>query len=153
MSKLIPMSSTPELERVQRRLFWRWAQVVRPVADGTAGCFAVPFARLSRFALCLSTRRLYANACFPTPVFRNSARWTRCVVTGRLSMRKYRHAFSNAGGVSRDVGYHSEGGSTRHPDTGSALPFCARPICRSRHFRPPYSHPARGRCAASKSVR
>ena len=35
--------------------------------DGTAGRGAAPSARLSRFVLRYSTRRLYANACFPAP--------------------------------------------------------------------------------------
>lgn len=52
-----------------------------------------------------------------------------------------------------DSGYSSEGGSTAHPDAGSALPVRARLSGRSRHSRPPYSCPTRVRCALSKSGR
>lgn len=80
------------------------------------------FARLSKFVLRRSTRRLYASACFSTPSYRNSPRWMLWVVAGRLRIREHRHAFADAGGVSRDSGFRPEGGYTRHPDTGSALP-------------------------------
>ena len=70
-----------------------------------------------------------------------------------LRIREHRHAFADSGGVSRDSGFRPEGRSTRHPGTGSALPIRARLIRRSGHFRPPYSCPARVRCAASKRVR
>lgn len=109
-------------------------------------------AGLSRFVLRHSTRRLYANACFSTRRCPGWARWTLRVVTGRLSVRKYRCALSVAVEASKESGFRPKGRSTRHRDTGSALPIRARLIRRSRHFRPLYWCPARVRCAASKSL-
>lgn len=52
-----------------------------------------------------------------------------------------------------DSGNGPEAGATVHRGAGSALPIRARLIRPSHHFHPPYSCPARVRCAASKSLR
>ena len=102
--------------------------------DGTAGRASPRRARLSRFVLLHSIRRLYADACFSAPGYHNSVRWTLWVLSGRLSIRKYRHAFLDARGASRGRGYRPEVESIGRLDTGSALRTQALPIRRSRPF-------------------
>jgi len=131
---------------------WKGITVLsRNNCDGTVTRAPPCPARLSRFALRYSTRRLCANACFPAP---------GCLQLGPMGslgcLRTPRHTHvkqrvlgrrRNVAGQPRLPGRRS----TDRRDTGSALPIRARLIGRSRHFRPPNSSPKRVRCAASKS--
>jgi len=102
--------------------------------DGTVGRAPPRRARLSRFVLRDSIRRLYANACFPAP---------GCLQLGPMNPLGCRWTARNTDVKQRVLGRRrSVAGqprlpgrrSTDRPDTGSALPIRARLIRSSRIF-------------------
>lgn len=121
--------------------------------DGTAGRVAAPSRPIIQICAAPFHTTFVRQCLFFYAQLPQLAPWDALVAAERLRIWEHRYAFADAGGVSRDSGFRPKGGSTRHPDTGSALPIRARLIRRSGHFRPPYSCPARVRCAASKRGR
>ncbi len=119
--------------------------------DGTAGRGAAPsrsFIPISAapFHTTFVRQRLFSFARLP-----HLGRVDTSIVAGRLGIRNGTHL--GRGRSAGDNGNSPEGEATGHPDASSALTIRARLIRPSHHFHPPYSCPARVRCAASKSPR
>lgn len=121
--------------------------------DGTAGRGAAPSRSIipisaAPFHTTFVRQRLFSFARLPHlgRVDTFDCRWTaqHTQVSSRIPGR---------GRSAGDSGNSPEGGATGLPNAGSALPIRARLIRPSHHFHPPYSCPARVRCAASKSGR
>ncbi len=121
--------------------------------DGTAGRGAAPSRSIipifaAPFHTTFVRQRLFSYARLPHlgRVDTFDCRWTarRTEVSPRILGR---------GRSDGDSGNSPEGGATGHAGAALALPIRARLIRPLHHFHPPYSCPARVRCAASKSRR
>lgn len=121
--------------------------------DGTAGRGAAPSRSIipivvAPFHTTFVRQRLFFHARLPQPGRVDTFDCRRMARHTEVSPRVLRH-----GRGTGDNGNSAKVGPIGHPGAGSALPIRARLVRPSHHFHPPYSCPARVRCAASKSRR